>query len=298
MTNEQLVIRIQAKENTAANMLTLWEQNKGIIYKIALKYQGYEEIEDLTQQGYIGLCNAVENYDIHSGIQFISYACYWIKSSIQRYIHKYSSIVRLPTHIREELYRYKKAIAHFEINFNRKPSDKEICALLEISANKLELIKKALVIGEMTSIDGLVKDSEDITIKDAIPSNENVENSVIDTLNQQEVKKVLWEMVDSLPKEDQEILKMRYQKGMTFREINTILGVSVEAVRQKEAKAIKELRKARRKKILACYVDGDIRDMAIKGTGAKNFNTTWTSSTERTALELLEKRKPLYSFAI
>ena len=59
MTNEQLVALIRAGDNEAENMLVLWQQNKGFIYKIAMKYQGYAEIEDLLQEGYLGLCEAV-----------------------------------------------------------------------------------------------------------------------------------------------------------------------------------------------------------------------------------------------
>ncbi|MBS4932989.1 MAG: sigma-70 family RNA polymerase sigma factor, partial [Clostridiales bacterium] len=86
MTNEQLVLRIKAGEDTAANMLKLWEQNKGMVYKIALKFKGQEEIEDLVQQGYLGLYDAVENYDTDAEVLFLSYATYWIKQSMQRYI--------------------------------------------------------------------------------------------------------------------------------------------------------------------------------------------------------------------
>ena len=64
MDNEQLVARIRAGVDTADNMLILYEQNHGFIHKMALKYSGYAEIEDLKQEAYIGLCAAVEHYDV------------------------------------------------------------------------------------------------------------------------------------------------------------------------------------------------------------------------------------------
>lgn len=63
MSNEQLVLRIKAGENVADNMLQLWQQNKKFISSIAKKYAAYEEIEDLIQQGYFGMSNAVNGYD-------------------------------------------------------------------------------------------------------------------------------------------------------------------------------------------------------------------------------------------
>lgn len=60
MTNEILVELIQAGENTADNMQKLWEQNRGMIWKLAQQYRNKAEIEDLMQEGFIGLCNAVD----------------------------------------------------------------------------------------------------------------------------------------------------------------------------------------------------------------------------------------------
>lgn len=68
MTNEQLVIRVKAGEDTAGNMLKLWQQNKGFIAKMAKKYQGYAEMDDLMQEGYIALCEAVRQYDPEQGV--------------------------------------------------------------------------------------------------------------------------------------------------------------------------------------------------------------------------------------
>lgn len=60
MTNEQLVIRIQAGDNIAENMLQLWQHNKGYIYKVAHAYRDYGEEDDLIQEGYFGLSEAVD----------------------------------------------------------------------------------------------------------------------------------------------------------------------------------------------------------------------------------------------
>lgn len=59
MTNEQLVIRIRAGEETAANMLQLWQQDKAFVSKLARRYAGYAEMDDLMQEGYLALCDAV-----------------------------------------------------------------------------------------------------------------------------------------------------------------------------------------------------------------------------------------------
>ncbi len=114
MDNEQLVARIRAGVDTADNMLILYEQNHGFIHKMALKYSGYAEIEDLKQEAYIGLCAAVEHYDEDKGVAFISYAGFWIKQTMQRYIDNCGGVVRLPVHAREWIAKYKKILREME----------------------------------------------------------------------------------------------------------------------------------------------------------------------------------------
>lgn len=291
MTNEQLVLRIKAGEDTATNMLKLWEQNKGMIYKIALKFKGYEETEDLIQQGYLGLCDAVESYDTDSDVLFMSYAGYWIKQSMQRYIENCSHVVRIPVHRHESARAYRKAIAMFEMEWNRKPTDNELTRLLGISLERLDRIRKSLEMGQITSLDESIKEDADVMLSDTIASDINIEEQVIGSMNQSEVKEVLWNIVDKLPEKYPLIIRLRYQNGMTLKSIGERLGVTGDAIRQQEARAIKELGKTRNRRILSNYVDGYIKDMSLKGTGLARFRSTWTSSTENTALKLLEKEK-------
>lgn len=74
MDNGQIVNRIQAGENEQENMTLLWQQNQNFITMIARKYSSCAEMEDLEQEGYIGLYEAVRHYDASSGVPFINYA--------------------------------------------------------------------------------------------------------------------------------------------------------------------------------------------------------------------------------
>ena len=83
MSNEQLVIRIRAGEDTAANMLQLWKQNQRFIGMIAVKYSGYAEMDDLKQEGYLALCEAVRHYNPDQGVPFINYAAFYINDILR-----------------------------------------------------------------------------------------------------------------------------------------------------------------------------------------------------------------------
>lgn len=109
-TNEQLVARIQAGENEAENMLQLWRQNKGFIAAVARKYTSLAEMEDLEQEGYIGLCEAVRHYEPDKGMKFISYAAFWIRQAMRRYVDNCGAVVRLPSNMVDWIRAYKRAV--------------------------------------------------------------------------------------------------------------------------------------------------------------------------------------------
>ena len=137
MSNEQIVVRIQAGENTADNMLKLWQQTESFIAKLAMSYQGYAELEDLKQEGYIGLCEAVRQYDSDKGVPFINYAAFWIRQVMRRYIDNCCSVVRLPVHVREWVAKYNRAVKEYRKEYGYYPSDRALCVLLDIGQKKV-----------------------------------------------------------------------------------------------------------------------------------------------------------------
>ena len=141
MTNEQLVLRIRAGEDVAENMLQLWKQNKGLIYKMAKGYGKLAEEEDLAQEGYFGLCAAVDRYDFSKERPFINYAALWIRQSMNRYT-KWNGTVRIPEWAQSLSNQYRRMTVRWQQECNRKPTDQEACYYLEISQETLEGIKK------------------------------------------------------------------------------------------------------------------------------------------------------------
>ena len=96
MSNEQLVVLIQDGIDEAENMSLLWQQNEGFIGKLALIYAGQAEMDDLKQEGYLALCEAVRGYDVTREVPFLSYASFWLKTRMRRYVDQ-NKPVRLPS---------------------------------------------------------------------------------------------------------------------------------------------------------------------------------------------------------
>lgn len=112
MTNEQLVLRIRAGENVAENMLTLWQQCRVIIVELARKYSAVAEQEDLEQEAYFAISKAVDSYDHEKGASFLTWARFWIRQQMVRYIQNHG-IVRLPVHSGERIRKYRELQSAF-----------------------------------------------------------------------------------------------------------------------------------------------------------------------------------------
>lgn len=285
MTNEQLVIRICAGIDEADNTLQLWQQNRGYINKIVNHYKAYAEEEDLQQEAYLGLCEAIRHYNPEEEVPFITYAGYWIRQQIGRYI-KSNGTVRLPEHIQARVKEYKQMVLTWKVTIGRKPTDREICHYLRISREMLENIKKTAQIARIGSLDVPIGEDGECPMYDLLPSAVNEEEQVLEKIQQEELKEVLWSLVDSLPGEQPKIIRLRYQNGMTLRAIAEDKGVTIEAIRQQERKGLGELRKPSKSRMLRpfLYDEDRVYNSALHGNGATAFHRTWTSSTERVAL--------------
>lgn len=284
MTNEQLVTRIRFGENEADNMLALWQQNQGMIRMIAKKYCGYEEFEDLLQEGYFGLCEAVQHYDITSDNSFITYAVFWIKHSMQRYVDNWSSVVRIPVHAKDKAREFLKISREYQEKFGFEPSDGELQRLLGVGAERLTQIKKNASAGQITSLNIPVGEDNDITLEDMIESEENLEDDVIRCIDRENMARDLWLAVDQLPEEQADIIRKIYKKGMSVCEVSEQSGVSYSAIRTMQDKALRFLRFPRRCRSFKGYYEEYLTAADIHHIGVEKFQRTWTSSVERDAL--------------
>lgn len=112
------------------------------------------------------------------------------------------------------------------------------------------------------------------------------ENEILDKIQAEQLKTVIWTIVDDLPGIAPEVLRARFQEDLTLKETAARVGTTVEAVRQWQSKGLRELRKPSMSNELKPFIwDDYVYNQALRGNGAEHFNRTWTSSTERIALE-------------
>lgn len=285
MSNEELAVLIRAGVDVPENMAALYEQNKGMIAALAWKLRAYAELEDLRQEGYIGLCNAVDAWKPEGGASFIHYAVFWIRQAMQRYIENNGSCVRIPSGQQQRIRKYKKVCGQYLKLLGREPADWELCRLLSVSRDVLHHIQEDARKSQIGSLNAPLGEDGDLLLEDTIPDQRDDYAGVLDAVQQEELGAVLWPMVDSLGERQAQTLRARYQDGKTLKETGEALGCSLQQARVIETNALRTLRRPRYANRLRPFLYDDmVRSKGMQGTGAERFRQTWTSATERVAL--------------
>lgn len=291
MSNEELAALIGAGVDVPENMAALYEQNRGLIASLAWKMRAYAELDDLTQEGFIGLCNAVDAWKPEGGASFATYAAYWITQAMQRYIENCGSCVRVPEHQQQRLRKLQKIRGQYLKLLGREPEDWELRRLLGVSWEVLHRLQEDAGKGQVQSLDAPLGEDRELSLGAAIPDQRDGYAALLDTVQNEELAAVLWPMVDSLGEQQARTLRARYQDGKTWKEIGASLGCSMQRARQMERESLQTLRRPRYARKLRPFLHDDIiRSRGMQGTGAERFRQTWTSATERVALGIFANK--------
>lgn len=291
MTNEQLAVRIRAGENVGDNMAILYDQVKDFIHAMAYKYHGQGELEDLEQEGFLALYDAIDHYEADQGVKFLTYASHWIRQRMQKYIQNTGSPLRLSAGRQKAIRKYWKFCTEFQTEQGRKPTEAELCRSLWLTLEQLREIQYDACMTAVKSLDAPIKGAEgeeDTTLGELAASATDPCEELLDRLEQEELCSILWQCVDGLPGKQPDVIRSRYKDNMTMKQCGQFCGISEAEVRKQQLKALRSLRSGENAKKLRPFLPGDawIYSGALIGNGVDHFNQTWTSSTERVALEL------------
>lgn len=292
MQNEELIAEIKAQNNVNKNMEQLYTQNRRFIYGIAKKYSCYAEIDDLMQEAYFALVNAVEKYDLGSNCKFLTYFSYWLVQRFQHYIDDNRRTKRIPVHMRERIAKYEKVIAEYAA-IGKEATDSDICRELDITEKQFENLRKAIFEKDCISLNERIPGTDDVSFEDMIPDSLDLEADVTDSIARMQLKDQLWSVVYTLADKERIVIQAYYKELIPLVEIAKQLNCSTERIRQLRNKAIKILYRNKDLQKLAedfGYLEGS---RAYKGSVVR-FKDTGTSCVEALALrhmELEEQKK-------
>lgn len=287
MSNEEIIAEIRRRPDCCRDLIgTLWQQNEGLVRKVCRKYAGLDEPEDIMQEAFLAMWQAVQGFDPAEGVKFTTYLYSAIERHVFRYLDRNGSHV-VPAKVRHRQQKYRAFLEEFWKQHGRKPKPEEIRKAIGLSNNDIEAFETGRFNVQMISLDTPVdtSDTEAATLSEIIPDARNDFSSVEEDLYHQQLSSCLWSLVDDLPDKQPELIRARYQDGFTLEAAGTICGLTKEKARREEGKAIRALRYGQNYKKLEPFYE-TIRSAGMKGTGAAQFSRTWTSSTEREALRL------------
>lgn len=243
LSNEELVARIRAGQNIKGNMQQLYNQNLPLIRQFIKPFIYYEPEPDLLQQAYCGLWEAVQRYESSENVLFMTYAKFWILQDIRRYLEDNGSLIRIPSHRRQQIVKYKQFMRDFARERGRAPTSEEIADFLGVSEKEVGNIQ--MYSKSIESLDRpLTSDDEDFTVGDTVADGSDLEQNVLDKLHDEAVSRELWDIVQRYTDDMQgQVIREYYREGKTLSQIATEHGISLERVRQHRATGLRKLRR-------------------------------------------------------
>ncbi len=227
------------------------EANLRLVVAIGKKYinRGLQ-FSDIIEEGNLGLIRAVEKFQYERGFKFSTYASWWIKQSIERAIVNQTRTIRLPVHIAEIVNSYMRATRQLTQTLGRDPQIDEIAKKMKVPVEKVRSISQ--VVRETYSLDMLIGDQEEDTLKDILQDNNALSPaSFSDEIRRREH---IDDWLQQLSVSERKVIELRFGlvdgEPKTLDAIGKEFGITRERVRQIETQALNKLRIiTRRKKI-------------------------------------------------
>ncbi len=231
----------------------LIEANLRLVLSIASQFaqKSVVPLEDLVQEGCLGLIRAVDKFDWQRGTRFSTYAVWWIRQYIVRAIAEHSRFIHLPFHLVETLAQLVAITQRLAQELGRQPSNQEVADVLGLPVERVE--EMMVLLSPPLSLETPVDEEEELVLEDIIPDPSVVspEDAYYRAYAREQIRAIL---AESLTEREWEVIKLRYGlldgRTYTLDEIGQMLKISGEAVRRIEQRALEKLRRPRYRKLL------------------------------------------------
>lgn len=253
--DEEVELARNIKKGDKNSLDKLVRSNLRFVVSVAKQYQNQGlTLEDLINEGNLGLIKAANKFDETRGFKFISYAVWWIRQTIMQAIAEHSRVIRIPLSQSSHINKIKKATTAFETEYGRKPSILDVASLTQLTP---EQIKVALSYSTYySSLNSPLTDDSDTQFIDVLTDCNSPEPD--HTLTTNSLTRDIQLTINSLPIIEQQVIKPYFGincKQLTPDDIAAQLSISKERVRQIKDRAIRRIRHSSAFNLLKQYLE-------------------------------------------
>jgi RNA polymerase primary sigma factor len=215
--------------------------NLRLVVSQARRYQGHGlPMEDLVQEGMLGLIRAVEKFDWRRGFKFSTYGTLWIRQAIQRGLQNHGRTIRVPVHVAQRQVKVRKIESELNTKLSREPTDEEIAAVAELpveEVNELRELSRGL-----TSLDQPVSEDGETALGDLLASDRP---EPMDEVAEADRDQRVNDVVEQLPEAERNVIRLRFglagDEPRTVRQTGSELGITAQQARQLEEQGLSRL---------------------------------------------------------
>lgn len=242
---EERDLALKAKNGDLLAKKELVQANLKLVLTIARKAIHVSKLPlvDLIQEGNLGLMVAVEKFNPELGYRFATYATWWIKQAMFKAISEQSYCMKIPVYIQETLSKFSKVKAEMEKSYNCQVTNQEVAKKMDIEPEKIDTYLSAF--STTVSIEGSfdANNGSELAVADVVADERE---SVEETIELEELKREIANVVSTLKEREQTVIKMRFGlenfAKTTLEDIGKMFGVTKECIRQTEARALNKMR--------------------------------------------------------
>lgn len=251
---EEIELARKAREGDEEAIDELVRANLRFVVSVAKRYQDQGvPLDDLINEGNLGLMRAARRFDERRGVKFISYAVWWIRQAILQALAEQGRIVRVPVNRANEIHRIGRRRSRLLQELGREPTLEEVASDMEL---RYEEVEQSLRLSQAyLSLDAPVAPDNDIRLMDYIADllTEPPDASIYD----QALTEMIEEVLSTVSEREARILRLYYgidsPEPKTLEEIGALLGISRERVRQIKERALARMRHASRARLLDAF---------------------------------------------